>query len=105
MRSIAPATTILLAVAGGTFLGLFSCGGYLWHRQLFDFLILAGVVISLVMPPRWMRNLPRKVGFVATVLILFVVVQALASSFYPSAPADARALWHGFLAGLNTGPC
>jgi hypothetical protein len=57
------------------------------------------------MPPRWMLSVTRRAGFVGLVLVLFVVVQAFASAFYPAEPKDARALLSGFVAGLKTGPC
>jgi hypothetical protein len=39
----------LAAIGSGVFLGLFCCGGYLWHRQL-AFSVLATFAVAILAP-------------------------------------------------------
>lgn len=117
VRSFILAACIALAVAGGAFLGLFSCGGYYWYWQLYDFLELstssAWVVSTIyiyrktpIADRRLFTTIGLCVGFFFAIHILFFTVMASVSPFYPAPPKSLGEWWQGFLFTWREGvPC
>ena len=99
------AVTVLFAIAGGVFFGLFSCGGYAWHRQLFCavFLILLFIVVAL--PPRNCKASFLKFTSALAIFLCFVVTEAVASTFYPAGPASFGEFFSDFVVGIKHGSC
>jgi len=104
MRMTFPAVAGTLAVAGGIFLGLFSCGGYVWHQQLFAALFATSLLGSLLLPPDALKRWPRRAVVVAT-LAAFVVIRAVASAFYPGTPRSIGVFVRAVLAGFWNPGC
>ena len=106
-----------LAVCAGVFFGLFSCGGYAWHKTIYFFLqilaSLAWVVFAVIIYRETTENQKRIVLTVTTCLLffpciylLFYVVLSATAPFYPSSPASFAEWWHGFVSSFQTGsPC
>ena len=97
--------TAIFSIAGGVYFGLFSCGGYVWHRQLFNsvFLVLLFAIIAL--PPRNSKTVRFKFTAVIVIVLCFVVVRAAASTFYPAAPESIGEFLGDFVLGVKHGPC
>jgi hypothetical protein len=97
--------SILLAIGGGVFFGLFSCGGYRWHSQafiaVFSFSLLALITFQPAMP----KDRAIRVILGAGAVALFFVVRAGASAFYPDAPGSWGEFFERFYLGLLYGPC
>jgi hypothetical protein len=93
------------SAAGGVFFGLFSCGGYHWHEQLFWLVFAVGALGTIVTPPQALRAWPRRAGVVALAVIAFVTIRAVASAFYPATPGSWRQFAQAVLSGLLYGPC
>jgi cytochrome bd-type quinol oxidase subunit 2 len=104
-RNVPPILALVVAVLGGIFLGLFSCGGYVWHRQLIYLLLSVSVVLVLFVPTDWLKTRTRRVLFVVAIACLFAVVQSVASTFYPASPKSASEFTMNFLRALWYGPC
>lgn len=104
-RLISPILAGTLAVAGGVFFGLFSCGGYVWHKQLFRLLIAAALLGALVMPPRALGTRFSRAAFTVAVLATFVLVRAAASAFHLGPPPSWSAFGELFVWGVLYGPC
>ena len=96
---------IVIAIVGGLFFGLFSCGGYVWHEQLFAVLFISGLLFVLFSPPRVIGKLWKRAFFVVSSSALFLFVRAAASAFYPTAPESWAELVSSFARGLQYGPC
>jgi hypothetical protein len=98
--------SVVFAILGGVFLGLFSCGGYVWHKQAIVAAIVLLTLAALCVRVS-MRGcaLWRSVGFVALVVGCFFVSQATAAPFYPNAPASLSEFWQSFVRTLEYGPC
>jgi hypothetical protein len=105
MRFALPISAGLVAVAGGVFFGLFSCGGYLWHRHVFWILLALPVIGATALPPTLLRPWPRRLAFVVSILAAFVTTRAVVSAFYPVAPTSWAEFAHAVWSGLVDGPC
>lgn len=103
MRTLPNAALFLLAVLGGLYFGLFSCGGYAWEWDAF--LALAGIgAIAAVAAPRRV-SLFSRFGLVFLAVVTFVLVQAAATPFYPSAPASLNNYVVEFVRALGSWAC
>ena len=86
--------SIVLAILGGVFLGLFSCGGYVWQKQA-----IGAAIVLLTLAALFARfsirgfTLWRIAGFVALVVVGFFVSEATAAPFYPVPPASLSEFW------------
>ena len=96
---------VLLLVAGATFLGLFSCGGYIWHRQVIYSLIMILVALCMFRPIQVLRGKWQRGLIPIASLVLFLSVRASASAFYPAAPESVVSFIQSFWVGLVHGPC
>jgi len=94
-----------LVIAGGIFFGLFSCGGYVWHKQLHTSLMAIASIFIMVAPPNFLLAIWRRVVFITTSLAIFVVVRASASAFYPAPPENISEFMKSFVIGAQYGPC
>ena len=89
MRALTPIAATVLATMGGVFFGLFSCGGYIWHRQAF-FPILGGLLaLTCIAPPTSLRSATRRATFVIGTIALF---SRRASSGVSVLPVEPRFL-------------
>jgi hypothetical protein len=104
-RLIAPSVAAGLALWGGVFFGLFSCGGYLWQQRLFDALFGITALVSLVVPPEQLRPPLRRGAFLAGVTCAFIVTRGVASAFYPAPPSSLGAFGRAVISGIVDGPC
>ena len=95
----------LLLVAGAIFLGLFSCGGYIWHRQVIYSLILVLLALCMFKPIQSLRGKWQRGLIPIASLILFLFIRASASAFYPAAPDSIASFLQSFWVGLVHGPC
>jgi hypothetical protein len=101
-RVVAIAATVL----GGAFVCLFSCGAYVWQMPLVVLVVAAVTFFAVIMRVRGRGfALWRSIGFVALVAVSFVFSEAVAASFYPSAPTSLSQFWHSFIRTLQYGPC
>lgn len=96
---------VLLLVVGATFLGLFSCGGYIWHKQVIYSLIGVLVILCMFKPVQVFRGKWQRGLIPITSLVLFLSVRASASTFYPSAPDSIVYFAQSFWVGFIYGPC
>ena len=96
---------LAVAVVGGIFLGLFSCGGYAWHKPAFLALLVACTGAALFFPASAARPLAARIGLVVLVGIGYLASQAAAAAFYPAAPASWSEFATRFASSLVHGPC
>ena len=105
VRSILPTLALVAAVFGGIFLGLFSCGGTIWHRQLIYFLLSATVALALFVPPNWLATRGRRVLFAVAMGSLFILVRSVSSTFYPASPNSVGEFATSFIRALWSSLC
>ena len=105
LRVAAPIAAAALAAVGGVFFGLFSCGGYAWHRHLFWALLTPCLVFTAMAPAPVLRPASRRLTLIVCVLAGFVVIRGAASTFYPGSPASLMDFVRGTWLGITTGPC
>jgi hypothetical protein len=105
MRTLPSIAAIAIAILGGVFFGLFSCGGYLWHQWVFLAILSAVVIIALLVP--WRRKRP----VLSRLTLLIVVIGAngaalgLSAPFYPAPPISIKDYGHRILLTLEYGAC
>jgi len=104
-KAFGPIATGVVAIAGGTFLGLFPCGGYLWHTQAIVGLLIALAGLTMVFPPEGLNGWKRKGTFLLAVAAGFILIRASSSSFYPHAPESIGEFFRQAWLGLVYGPC
>lgn len=105
MRALFSAVAVLLAIAGGGYFGLFSCGGYIWHKQAFAVVLGLVTLAALMAPTSGSRSLFARAAVLPVVLLNFFVTQAVAASFYPAQPESWSAFFSLFWSALGGGPC
>jgi len=96
---------VLLLVAGATFLGIFSCGGFIWHRLLIYSLIVVLVVLCMFNPLQVLRGNLQRILIPVASIVLFLSVRASASAFYPSVPDSIVSFIESFWMAIIHGPC
>ena len=107
-KNISIGAVVLLgiaAVAGGLFFGLFSCGGYIWHKQIHMSLMVMAAVFILFEPPNFLTPLWKRISFLVLAFAVFIIVSAAASAFYPATPANIPEFIQSFIRGIEYGPC
>jgi len=103
MRSVPLVILFFLAVVGGVYFGLFSCGLYTWHWQAFLALAFANAVLVLVGSSR--SSIVWRVAAVPVAAVLFALAQAASAPFYPNAPASWSDFSVKFIRVLEYGSC
>ncbi|WIV98464.1 hypothetical protein [Kinneretia aquatilis] len=84
-RTLVAAASCLMVV-GAIYFGLFSCGGYAWHKTAFWFSLLGLCAASVLVPSRVLHSMPRKAAFLVLVGVGYLVIEAAVAPFYPSTP-------------------
>ena len=104
-RAVPTAAAVVVALAGGAYFGLASCGGYSWHRHAFLAGLSALVGIALLVP--WSRSRPwmSRVAVMIGVVAAYVLSEATAAPFYPAAPETWASFSTTFVRTLVYGPC
>jgi hypothetical protein len=93
---------VVLAILGGGYFGLFSCGGYAWHRYAF---VSAHVALSLAVAVSAKGPWLGRTFLFLAVGPAYVLGQALTGPFYTATPASWVEYWRGFVHTLQYGPC
>ena len=104
-KAYGPMAAVVVTIAGGTFLGLFPCGGYVWHTQAIVGSLIALAALTVVFPPEGLNGWKRKGAFLFAVATGFILIRASASSFYPHAPESIGEFLRLTWLGLVYGPC
>jgi hypothetical protein len=97
--------TLTLAVLGGVFFGLFSCGGYIWHIQVYWAIALIFILGSMILKNKILNSMLSKILFPIFYLALFFISQSVAATFYPSAPENLSEFISNLFISLEYGPC
>ena len=105
MRWLPSICAVFFAIIGGIYFGLFSCGGYAWHQQVFFAALAVCTFVALVVPLSRARPYLTRLGLVIGVGCGFVLSQAVAAPFYPAAPESWSAYFGAFARALVHGPC
>lgn len=105
MRWLPTISAFLLAISGGIYFGLFSCGGHEWHKQVFLAVLAVCTIAALVVPLSRSRPYLARLGLILGVGAGFIVSQSVATPFYPAAPESWPAFFRAFALALQNGPC
>lgn len=105
MRWLPTACAVSVAVLGGVFLGLFSCGGYAWHKEALFWLLVGAIAIAALVPLHRKRPVLSRVAVVLGVPALFLTVQAATAPLYPALPASWSEFSRVFMSTLEHSPC
>jgi len=94
----------LVALLGGVWRGVASCGGHVWHNQaMFAVLALAALSVALFAPSQGLSF--RRRAFLAVAVIgTFFIARALSAPLYPAFPGFGDYFRQLGMA-LSTGPC
>lgn len=104
-KAFGPIAAGAVTIAGGTFLGLFSCGGYVWHTQAIVGSLIVLSALTVVFPPEGLKGWKRKGTFLFAVAGGFVLIRASASAFYPHSPESIGEFLRLVWLGVVYGPC
>lgn len=97
--------SLFIAITGGIYFGLFSCGGYLWKQQFFTIALMASLLLFVIFPFSTIKDFAIRLAIGAIVILIFIVTRAGASVFYPVTPNSWTEFVNSFLIGLLHGPC
>lgn len=104
-RNIAPISTLVFVSLSGIFFGFFSCGGYVWHSQLFYLVVAVLILATFIYPASYISKLYKKLIFLIFVAAIYFVFESSASAFHPAAPESFSEFIQSFWQGLEYGPC
>lgn len=99
------AMPVCIALLGGIYFGLFSCGGNFGHETAFAWGLFAGMVVWLAVPPIRRQPMWLRILVVLLVPIAFGTAQAAAAPFYPASPDSLGAFVRSFLHTIQYGRC
>lgn len=105
VRDYLPFLCLFLAVEGGAYFGQFSCGGYATVRDVFGLVFLVATLGTSFFGRGILTSVPRRVTLFFAAPVLFVMVQAMSSPFYPAPPQALAEFFRLFILGLTDGPC
>jgi hypothetical protein len=94
-----------LAVAGGLYFGMSSCGSYSWHASGFWVVFATTLTIATLAPSQLLTSKLRRIAFLAVVVGTFFVVRAATAPFYPGPPGSMAEFVRLFVHTLDYGPC
>ena len=90
---------------GGTYFGLYPCGGTVSEKNLFVGAAGALVVAAVVMPAPIKAAPIWRITFPIAVFAVYWLAQSVAAPFYPENPPSISAFIEMFLIALWSGPC
>ena len=105
MRAMATIAALVLAVAGGIYFGIASCGGYVWHKQAYFAALVVVSLGGLAVPLSQSHRLLSRALLIVGVVVGYFLSQAIAAPFYPSVPESWSMFISAFLRVLVSGPC
>jgi len=97
--------SLIFAVGGGIYFGLFSCGGYVWHKKMFVLFFSAALLSLFIWPHPKLSKMSIRSSCVACNVILYFVMQSASSAFYPAAPKSWNEFIDIFIFKLLNGSC
>ena len=71
MKNLIALFIVTWALLGGIYFGLFSCGGYVWHRQLFWIIFLGLTLLVIFFSPNYLNAIWKKVLFIIAVAFIY----------------------------------
>ena len=104
-RDYLPFFCLFVAVEGGAYFGQFSCGGSAIVHDAFGLFFLGISLASSFFGRGFLTSIPRRIALFFAAPILFVVVQAMSTPFYPAPPQSLAEYFRSFISGLTDGPC
>jgi hypothetical protein len=103
MRALPVLAPISLAVCGGVYFGIFACGGHAWVWNAF---LIASTIVGLAVVLGFRRTRPAaRLALVGLAVVVFVLVEATAAPFYPSAPDSMQEFGERFIRTIERGAC
>jgi hypothetical protein len=104
LRRILVSVLFSVCLSGGVYLGLYSCGGVMWHRDLIAGAGLVLVVAACVWPADFWRPWRRRLLLPLAMFLVFSVARGAAATFYAPPPTWSQAL-REFAVNVWVGPC
>lgn len=98
-------SAVAVVVLGAVYFGIASCGGYVWHKELFRFFAAAVAVIAAIAPSRALRSRGQKAAFLGVLASGYFILEAAAAPFYPTPPQSLSEYSRLFLRALGFGSC
>lgn len=95
---------LFLGVIGGVYFGLFSCGGYAWHKQAFLTVFFGALLLGTALPPYSVRRIGVRVLAFLGIVTAFAVTEATTACFYPDSPTSWIQFRGEFIYHLENGP-
>lgn len=86
------------------YFGLFSCGGYVWHKELFRFVIPIIVISAILVPSNLLSSYKRKIAFLLILATGYVILEAAFATIYFQG-GNWREYGHTFITAIEFGPC
>jgi hypothetical protein len=97
--------SLLVAALGGVYFGLFSCGGFAWHKPAFFAVLVSMCAYAALRPSTLLPSTRSRAGFVVCVPAVYIILASASSAFYPSAPRSLDKFTALFLNALLLGAC
>jgi hypothetical protein len=104
LPGLSVALAIIVAGTGGAFFGLFSCGGYIWHRYLFDLLVAVSTLCALVLWRPASGRVWKGVALVLGLVATYHIVEAAVAPIYWGVATPSEYL-RSAVEAFQSGPC
>jgi hypothetical protein len=93
----------LISILGGIWFGLFSCGGYVLHKQVMFWSLVAMAIMTMAILP--FDKIWHRIALALGLFITFHICRALAAPFYISDFDSFSGYISQVLYALENGPC
>jgi hypothetical protein len=95
---------LVVAASGGAYVGLFSCGGYIWHEWAILFLMAVLTIGAIGLSAARKRIMSRALVLSLAVILTYRLFIAVAWPFYLG-PTSMRDYVSEFCHAFLFGPC
>lgn len=95
----------VLVLTGAVFFGFGSCGGYAWHKDVFRVACFSAWMVTLLLPSSLLASWQKRLAFTLTLPVVYLLVEAVASTFYPASPTSILEFGGSLLRAIVHGPC
>jgi hypothetical protein len=93
-----------IACLGGIWFGLFSCGGYAWHKQLMHWSLVVLATIVVAFPPWTWPATWRRLLLALGLFVAFYLSRAMTAPFYLGV-GSLQDYVSQVLTAISYGPC
>ncbi|OYT91273.1 MAG: hypothetical protein CFE43_14355 [Burkholderiales bacterium PBB3] len=97
-------SALIFIASGAAYFGVASCGGYVWHKQMFCYVAPVIAISAVIVPGNRLPSFGSRVAFLLALLVGYFVIEAVGSMIYFGGE-NWREYGNLFIRALEYGPC